>query len=711
VIGNYVTEIACLECGAVQAADAVASAACPVCGSGWLDAHYDYDAVARLWAKGIGQRPHTLWRYSELLPIMPTFPEILLGEGYTPLNRLYPYEALYGHHALYVKDERAQPTNSFKDRQAALSVMLMKQQGITECVLASTGNAAVAYAAYCARAGIKLWLFLTSLVPPEKMREAALYGCEVVKVSGTYDETKKVAADFAARRGVHFDRGAKAVPGKESMKTVAFEIAEQLGLALHPEAPGCWIAPDWYIQAVSGGIGPLGVWKGFSELYRMKLIDRMPKLAIVQAEGCSPMVKAFQAGLAKAEAVKPQTLITVLATGDPGHAYTLLYEAVSSNGGTMLAIEDGETFRAMRHLASRGGMSVEPATAVAFAGLERMLDDGTIAPDETVVINCSGHTFPAEGHILGDQYERYVHDIELSQKTGRPVVSYEEGLGAALKTLTERVTTIVVVDDNPHDRRLIRRLLQSFRRYRVYEARDSLEALRVIGERQPDLIVIDLLMPDIDGFSLLERLKSAETTAHIPVVVVSGKALTPADRKLLEQRAASVWQKGDLDTHQLVEHVVEVLGHEKLEIVRQTEERAAVTVSPSPPEEIVYTHTIVVIDDNPYDLRLAKRILQSQKQYHVIEASTGRDGLKAVYNYHPDMILLDLTLPDLDGFAIVETLQKDVNLRDIPVVIYTAADMTNEERTRLKSIRQVMKKGGMDKQQFLDLIKDELAGN
>lgn len=145
-------------------------------------------------------------------------------------------------------------------------------------------------------------------------------------MTGTYDQTKKVAADFAARRNLYFDRGAKGIPGKESMKTLAFEIAEQLGIEYGEN--GRWIAPDWYIQAVSGGIGPLGVYKGFLELHQIGLIDKIPKLGIVQVEGCAPMVRAFERGLAQAEPVVPETLITVLATGDPSYAYTLLYEAI-----------------------------------------------------------------------------------------------------------------------------------------------------------------------------------------------------------------------------------------------------------------------------------------------------------------------------------------------------------------------------------------------
>src|SRR5215813_1650983 len=214
---SHFTGVVCLECGHTMPPDIMVTA-CSKCGSQWLDGHYDYRAVAGLWPTVLANRDRSLWRYAELLPLNEPDPEISMGEGFTSLTRLYTYERLYTHEHIYLKDERQGPTSSFKDRQAALSVMAMHRAGIKECVLASTGNAGAAYAAYCARAGIKLWLFLTSLVPSEKMREAALYGAEVVKVSGTYDDTKHVAAEFAKRRGIYMDRGAKAIPGKESMK-------------------------------------------------------------------------------------------------------------------------------------------------------------------------------------------------------------------------------------------------------------------------------------------------------------------------------------------------------------------------------------------------------------------------------------------------------------------------------------------------------------
>ncbi|MDX1994220.1 MAG: pyridoxal-phosphate dependent enzyme [bacterium] len=711
---SYFNSVVCLECGKQLPAD-MSLSTCPRCGSGWLDARYDYAAVAQQWPSRVGGRDRSLWRYGELLPIPEPNPEISLGEGFTPLIRLYQYERLFRREHLYVKDERHMPTNSFKDRQASMSVTAMKQAGVKECVLASTGNAAVAYAAFCARAGIKLWLFMSSQVPPEKMREVALYGAEVVKVSGTYDETKKVAAEFAQRKGIVMDKGARTIPAKESMKTLAYEIAEQLGLQLHPDQPGKWQAPDWYIQAVSGGIGPLGVWKGFSELLQMGLIDHMPKLGIVQAAGCAPMVTAYAENQPKAKPVVPKTLIHVLATGDPGYAYVLLREAVASNNGAMIAIEDGETFQAMRKVASRAGLSVEPATAVAFAGLEKMLREGIIAPEETVVVNCSGHTLPAEGHILGDQYDKYILSLEINGEAEQAGIAQEEGLGAALQNLDEQVTTVVIVDDNANDRRLIRRLLQSYKNYRVYEARNGVEALSVIHDRQPDLVVCDLTMPEMDGFGLLEKLKNDPATAHIPVVVVSAKALTDNDRKLLETYSESVWTKGGFDTRQLVDHVVDTLGHSPVEVIQNKRKPQVQTITSETaavPAEDATTragNVIVMIEDNPVDLRLAKRMLKSETDFNVIEATTGREGLKAIYNYHPDLIILDLMLPDMDGFAIIETLQNDPKLRDIPVIIVSGRELSASERAGLQqNIRLTIEKASLDRNQLLNIIKDEL---
>ncbi|NIV34323.1 MAG: pyridoxal-phosphate dependent enzyme, partial [Anaerolineae bacterium] len=336
---------------------------------------YDYESLSSRWRERIAARPFSLWRYWDLLPLRDEANILAMGEGGTPLLHANNLGMMLGRPHIYVKDERQGPTGSFKDRQAALAISVMKEQGITEAVVASTGNVAISYSAYSALAGIKLWAFLTSSVPADKMREVALYGSEVIKVTGTYDKTKQVAADFAERKGLHIDRGLKSFAAKESMKTVSFEVAEQLGWLLdgsgsaqgagsiYPPVVGRqrprFRAPDWYVQAVSGGLGPIGVWKGFVELYKMGLIDRLPKLACIQAAGCAPMVNSFEKGLEVAEPVRnPQTLITTVATGYPGLAYCYLRKVILEQGGVFQAVTDDEAFRAMHVMAKMDGLSM-----------------------------------------------------------------------------------------------------------------------------------------------------------------------------------------------------------------------------------------------------------------------------------------------------------------------------------------------------------------
>jgi threonine synthase len=435
----------------------------------------------------------------------------------------------------------------------------LKAQGIRELVLSSTGNAAAAYAAYCARAGIKFWVFLPTNVPAEKIRELALYGAEVVQISGNYDQAKEIAADFATRRSIYRDQGAKGITGKESMKTIALEIAEQMGAA--PSSSKGWQAPDWYIQAVSGGIGPLGVLKGFLELREAGLIDRVPKLGIVQAEGCSPMVQAWERGLDRAEPIVPNTHVIVLSTGKPGFAYEILKQASDQYGGAMVAVSDGDTFRAMRRVARTEGFSMEPASSVAFAGLEKLLNEKYIQPGERVVVNCSGHTFSAEKHALEDHFMFQMDvDTPLTAGLSDGVQDLKEDLAVALDQLEEQITTIVVIDDNTNDSRLIRRLLQRYKQYRVFEAHNGPDGIDLARQRRPDMIMLDLTLPGMDGFSILGELKADERTREIPVVIVSAKSLTTDEWKHLRRHTDSIWQKGNFGARDLVDHVVGILG-------------------------------------------------------------------------------------------------------------------------------------------------------
>ena len=547
------------------------------------------------------------------------------------------------------------------------------------------------------------------------MREAALYGAEVIKVAGTYDQAKNVAADFATRRGIHFDKGAKAIPGKESMKTVAYEIAEELAMQTG-NGSGPWKAPDWYIQAVSGGIGPIGVQKGFEELYKMGLINKVPKIGVVQVTGCSPMVRAFDAKQPKAEPVVPETRITVLSTGAPGLGYEILYKANQTYGGHMISVTDDEAFDAMRRLAKTEGYSVEPATSVAFAGLDKLILQGIIKPDETVVVNCSGHTFPVEKHIMD---EEEVLDVRLSQTTdikpGTPI----DGLGSALNRLDEQVTTIVVIDDNPMDSRLIRRLLQARKPYRIFEANSAMEGLNIIRERLPDLVVSDLTMPEMDGFTLLEELKRDPTTANIPVIVVSAKDLTPEDEQRLTGQTSSIWLKGSFSTQDLVEHVVDTLSPEEnggADALSQTSTRKRVETNEiqvlQPPADMAPTSVkkVVLIEDNPMDARLISRILQMGRPLEIKQVQAGQDAIKIVNKEQPDLIVLDLMIPDKSGFQILKELKQDEDLDKIPVIVITAKDLTEEERQLLvqNDVNSMWKKGQIDREKLIAQVKSQL---
>lgn len=554
--------IRCIDCGHT-APYFPTSVNCPRCNSQWRETEYDYDTISKSLLLKLPGRMFDLWRYRELLPVRNPNPAIMLGEGGTPLIQAINLGMMLGCPNIFIKDERQGPTSSFKDRQAAVTIAALKEAGITEMVAASTGNVAISYSAYCARAGIKLWAFVTSLVPAVKMREIAIYGSQVVKVTGSYDQAKQVAAEFARQRNLYQDMGARTVTSIEAMKTVAFEIAEQLTTLMGSPASAkskkhpVWRTPDWYIQAISGGMGPLGVAKGFSELKKMNLTDRIPAIAAIQAEGCAPMVTAWKEHAETATPVtSPRTHIETLATGDPGRTYTLLAKRVNETNGVFESVSDEEAFRAMHVLAKMEGISAEPAAAVAFAGLFKLVRAGVIKPTDVVVINCTGHTMPTEPFVLGDNWAR---NVVLPSKVQDETP--QEGLLAALSRVApDRFPCIAVIDDSPEARRLIRRILQSQGNFSIHEAEDGKRGLKLIEKERPDLIILDLMMPEMDGFAVLDALKAKPDTANIPVIVSTAKELTANEKDKLKGQIQSLMQKGDFLSDEFLEEVRSLLG-------------------------------------------------------------------------------------------------------------------------------------------------------
>jgi threonine synthase len=325
----------------------------------------------------------------------------------------------------------------------------------------------------------------------------------------------------------------------------------------------------------------VGVWKGFEELRAMGFIRTLPRLACIQAEGCAPIVNSWKAGLDIAQNVDvPRTNIITLATAKPGEAYPPLRRAVLASNGVMETVTDEESYRAMHVVAKMDGISMEPATGATFAGLFKLIASHVIAPDDVVIVNCAGHTLPVQEELLP---KSWAHNLDTASGTtasgttasgttasgtaasgtaasgtpGKPqstasqyAAPQEEGLLAALERLDERVKSIIVIDDDDNARRLLKRILQARGKYILYEAENGRAGLDVIRRERPDMVLVDLMMPELDGFGLLQIMKADDALKDIPVIVVSAKELTPTERRRLAGQVESLLQKGsftDLD--------------------------------------------------------------------------------------------------------------------------------------------------------------------
>jgi threonine synthase len=205
-------------------------------------------------------------------------------------------------------------------------------------------------------------------------------------------------------------------------------------------------------------------------------------------------------------------------------------------------------------MAQMDGLSMEPAAAMACAGLIKLISQQIIKPEETVVVNCSGHTFPVEKHLLD---ERRVRDLDL--KTTRLDHLAGEGVLTALDQLDERVKSIAIIEDDPNAARLLRRILQAKGNYNLLEAQDGKSGLEIIRKEQPDLVLLDLMMPNIDGFGVLEAMKADENLKQIPVIIVTAKELTASDKSRLSGQVEALLQKGAFMEDDLLEGIIEAL--------------------------------------------------------------------------------------------------------------------------------------------------------
>ena len=354
-----------------------------------LLARYDLDGVRRALPRtALASRPQTLWRYRELLPVRRPENVLLLGEVMTPLVPLSRIAAsLTKGGEILVKDEGRLPTGSFKARGLALAVSMAKELGVGTMAMPTNGNAGAAMAAYCARAGIKSYVFCPDDTPAVNIREIAMQGTKVFLVDGLIDDCGKLVAEGEREVG-WFNCSTLREPYRiEGKKTMGIELAEQLG----------WQLPDVIFYPTGGGTGIIGMWKAFAELEAIGWIGpKRPRMVVVQAAGCAPMVKAWEEGAEHAPRwPDAQTFAAGIrvpqAVGD-----FLILHAVRESGGFATAVTDPAIAEGWREVAAEEGVLLCPETAATYAAYKQALADGRIGPhDRVVLFNCaSGLKYP-----------------------------------------------------------------------------------------------------------------------------------------------------------------------------------------------------------------------------------------------------------------------------------------------------------------------------
>jgi threonine synthase len=351
------------------------------CGAPLL-ARYDLER-ARTWTKdSLRARTPDMWRYRELMPLCDADRAVSLGEGFTPFIHASTLGSVLGLPSLYIKDESQNPTQSFKARGLSAAVTRALALGVKTLSIPSAGNAGSALAAYAACAQLEARVFLPHDVKKPFIRECVLYGAEVTLVDGLITDAGRLAAERGRPLGWYDVSTLKEPYRLEGKKTMAFEIAEQMG----------WRWPDWIIYPTGGGTGLIGMWKAFDELERIGWMPagRRPRLVSVQAEGCAPIVRAFHAHSPRA--IPWENARTVAdglrvpqAIGD-----FLMLKALTESRGTAVSVSDDQMIAGMRELGRYEGVSAAPEGGATVAALRLLQAEGTIKQDDTVVLFNTG---------------------------------------------------------------------------------------------------------------------------------------------------------------------------------------------------------------------------------------------------------------------------------------------------------------------------------
>jgi threonine synthase len=388
----------CKECG--QTYPLEARYVCEHC-FGPLEVRYDHAALDPEEAKRrIQAGPQTIWRYSDFLPFE-VAPTAGLPVGLTPLQRAPRLAEALGLHEVYVKNDTANPTHSFKDRVVAVAVAKAQELGYEVVACPSTGNLANAVAAHSAAAGLDSYVFIPADLEEQKVLATGVYGTNLVAVRGTYDDVNRLCTELSADRDWAFVNVNVRPYYAEGSKTIGFEVCEQLGFEL----------PDRIVAPVASGSLFTKIARGLEEWTEVGLVSgALPVFNGAQAEGCSPVAQAYQAGHDVCRPVRPDTIAKSLAIGNPADGPYAL-DLARRSGGAVDAVSDEEIREGIRLLAQTTGIFTETAGGVTTATVRKLAERGDIGGDERVVVVITGDGLKTLDAVRGT-FE--LHEIEAS---------------------------------------------------------------------------------------------------------------------------------------------------------------------------------------------------------------------------------------------------------------------------------------------------------
>jgi threonine synthase len=380
-----VTGLRCVLCGALYAHGEV-EYTCPRCGiEGILDVEYDHDLVARTFGREAlaANRDLSLWRYRALLPVpddAAALPPPRLQVGFTPVVESPVLAKELGLGAFFVKDDGRNPTASFKDRASSVGILRARWLGRTEITCSSTGNAASSLAGFAAEAGMNAFIFVPATAPEAKVAQLLVYGAKVFLVEGPYEDAFRVCQAAVEEFG-WYNRNCAINPYLvEGKKTCGLEIAEQMRANL----------PDVVTVALGDGCTTAGIWKGLVEMKTHGVVDRLPRILAVQAEGAAPLAKTFARGDERIDPVDAATLADSINVGAPRNGIKAL-RAVRASGGAIVTARDEAILAWIPRLARATGVFAEPTGVAALAGLEEAIAQGLVKRGERVLHVATGN--------------------------------------------------------------------------------------------------------------------------------------------------------------------------------------------------------------------------------------------------------------------------------------------------------------------------------